>query len=137
MMEYIFFDDRLRAKFLVFLAGLGVEYREVRDEMGMIVAISEDLGDEPTAAVEECYEELMQEQAQLLEETDDRLEKNAAGVSVTLSDGRPCMVRIDPDLMARILGCITVEELHDLVISVARSIENPDNEPLCHTPANR
>jgi hypothetical protein len=137
MMEYIFFDDRLRAKFVEFLSGLGLEYRETADEMGMVVQVSEDLEDGTTDAIEKRYEELMQEQAEFLEETDERLEKNAAGVSITLSDGRPCMVRIAPDMMARLLGCLSVEELHELVIGIARSVENPDNSPLCHTLSDR
>lgn len=137
MMQYIFFDDRLRARFVEYLAGRDVECREVADEMGMVVEVSEDLEDEITDAIEDCYEQLMQEQAELLEETDERLEKNAAGVSITLSDGRPCTVRIAPELMARLLGFLSVEELHELVASIARSVENPDDSPLCHTPPTR
>ena len=136
MMEYIFFDQRLCARFMDYLARLKVPYQETTDELGMVVEVPEDLDDDMTDKIEEFYEQLMQEQAQLLEEGENRLEKNAAGISITLSDGRPCMVRIEPDMMARLLGCFSVEELHELITSVARSVENPDNSPICHTPNN-
>jgi hypothetical protein len=41
-------------------------------------------------------------------------------------------VRLDPDLVGRILGCISMEELRDMVQEVARWVELKDNSPLCH-----
>src|SRR5690606_17315937 len=113
----------------------GVTYTEDPDPLGSgVVSIPEDLDEDRYEAIDRYYDELSQMQAQLLEETEDRLEKNVAGVRVPLSDGRPCMVRLDPDLVNRLLAVMSLDELHELVTTVARCGESPDDRPLCHTP---
>ncbi len=131
MLEYMFFDERVRERFGEFLKSKGVEYC-FSDENGLVVMVPEDLPEELDEAIDKQYEKLLQETAELLE--DEVIEHSAAGVRVQLSDGTPCQVRIDPDLFARMLGCITLEELRDLVQDIALGVENPDDRPICHTP---
>ncbi len=132
MLNYIFFDASLRDRFADFVRERSAEV-VISDEDGFVASISEDLDDDLSAEIDHCYEKLLQENAAMLEGTDAALEKNVAGVQVTLDDGSPCMIRLNPDLLARMLGCISLEELHDLVQSVASAVQNPDNRPLCHT----
>ncbi len=132
MLEYVFFDEAIRAKFVEFLRERGVEV-ECGDEAGCIAAIPEDLDDELADEIDACYEVLLQETAELLEQGEDAMEKNVAGVTFQLSDGTPCTVRLDPELVARILNCVTMEEFRDMVQLIASGVENPDNRPLCHT----
>lgn len=132
MLEYVFFDEGIRAKFVEFLRERGVEV-ECGDEDGCIAAVPEDLDDELADEIDACYEMLLQETAELMEQGEDAMEKNVAGVTFQLSDGTPCTVRLDPDLVARILNCISMEELRDMVQLIASGVENPDNRPLCHT----
>lgn len=135
MIDYIFFDEGLRTRFVEFVRQRGVAYTEEPDPLGSgVVSIPEDLDEDLYEAIDRYYEELSQMQAELLEETEDRLEKNVAGVRVALSDGRPCMVRLDPDLVSRLLTVLSLDELHELVTVIARCGENPDDRPLCHTP---
>jgi len=133
MLEYVFFDESIRQKFADFLAENKVEYR-LNDEDGACLAeVPEDLADELGDAIDECYEKLLQETAELMEGTEDGLEKNVMGVQVALSNGTPCTIRLDPDLVARVLNCISMEELRDMAQTIAEGVENPDNRPLCHT----
>lgn len=133
MLEYVFFDEAIRQKFADFLAEKKVEYR-LNDEDGACLAeVPEDLDDELADAIDHCYEVLLQETAELIESTDDALEKNVMGVQVALSNGTPCTIRLDPDLVARVLNCISMEELRDMAQTIAEGVENPDNRPLCHT----
>jgi hypothetical protein len=67
-----------------------------------------------------------------MEQGEDALEKNVAAVQVQLADGEPCTIRLDPELVGRVLGCISMEELRDMVQDVARWVEFKDNSPLCH-----
>ncbi len=131
MLEYVFFDEGIREKFAEFVRGHGLECR-FSDEDGLIALIPEDMDDEVSDAIDQCYELLLQETAELLEE--ETVEKSAAGVMVQLSDGTPCQVRLDPNLMARLLGCLSLEELRDFVQEVALAVENPDAGPICHSP---
>lgn len=135
MIDYIFFDEGLRTRFVEYIRQRGVTCTEEPDPLGSgVVSIPEDLDEELFESIDRYYEDLSRMQAELLEETEDRLERNVAGVRVTLSDGRPCMVRLDPDLVSRLLTVLSLDELHELVTTIARCGENPDDRPLCHTP---
>lgn len=132
---YIFFDEDLRTRFVEYVQMRGVAHSEEPDPMGAsVVSIPEDIDDDLYEAIETYYEELSALQEKLLEDTSDRLETNRAGVRVTLSDGRPCMVRLDPELVSRLLKVLSLEELQELATTIARAAENPDDAPVCCPP---
>lgn len=131
MFEYIFFDLNLRDRFIAALAKLEVDAQIDPDE-ALNVLVPESISDEQAEQVDELYEVTLQDNADLLEQTEDAMEKNVAGVLVTLSDGRQSNIRFDPDLLARLLGCISMEELRDMVQNIALYVEQPDESPLCH-----
>lgn len=130
MLEYVFFEKSIRDKFVSFLADSSVEHRIAED--GLTVEVSEEIDETVGSAIDQQYEALLQETMELMEQGDDALEKNVAGVQVQLSDGAICTVRLDPDLVGRILSCISMEELRDMVQEVAHWVELKDNSPLCH-----
>ncbi len=97
------------------------------------MAIPDDIDETLAEEIDELYDRLLQRQADLLEESEDRLEKNVTGVNLVLKDGTPCVIRLDPDLVGRMLTVMDLEELGQLVNTIADQVENPDNRPLCHT----
>lgn len=129
MLEYVFFDEGIRDKFMEQLRQKGVVVS--CDEL--IVEVPEDLDGTLADEVDHLYEMLLQETAELMEEGDDALEKNVMGVHVALEDGTACTIRLDPELVARVLNCISMEELRDMAQAIAEGVQNPDNRPLCHT----
>ncbi len=131
MLEYVFFKETIRDKFISFLVERKAEY-QITEGDGLLVGVSEEIDDELWDAIDLHYETLLQETAELMEQGEDALEKNVAGVQVQLANGEPCTVRLDPDLVARVLGCISMEELRDMVQDVAHWVELKDNSPLCH-----
>lgn len=131
-MEYIFFDDGLSKRFVAFARDLGVACREKPDNMGIVIEVPDETDDATAEALEDKYDELMEMQAEITDESEPD-QHHAAGVSITLADGRPCMIRIEPDIMARLMASFSVEEIHELATRIARSVENPDNRPICHT----
>ena len=132
MMEYIFFNAELAQRFAEFARLIGTGCEERNDNMGLVVAVPEDLDDALSERLETYYAHLLDEQAELVEESEADL-KHAAAISITLSDGRPCAIRIEPAMMNRLMGCLSIDEIHQLATTIARSVENPDNRPLCHT----
>jgi hypothetical protein len=132
MMEYIFFNDSISQRFAEFVQVLGIPCQEKRDKMGLIVAVPEDLDDLVSNRLETYYAMLMDDQADLVEENEPDL-KHVAGISITLADGRPCTIRIEPAMMGRLMDCLSIAEIHQLATAIARSVENPDDNPLCHT----
>ena len=132
MLEYVFFEESIRDKFVDFLTRQQVEHQLNSNDELLQVDVTEGLDDELGDAIDECYEELLQETAELLEQGEDALQTNVAGVQVQLADGEICTVRLNPELVGRILGCISMEELRDMVQDVAHWVELKDNSPLCH-----
>jgi len=131
MDEYIFFDTSLRDKFVRQAQELGVEYRLQDDDLGIVVAVPEDLPEATTDALEACYEQLMEEQSQLVDQSEGGLKKHLAGVRLDLPDGRSCMVKLEPDMANRLLSCFSLDEVQALFAAVARGIEAPGDEHLC------
>lgn len=129
MLEYIFFHESLRDRFVDFLRAQGVE-AELSEADGLMVAVPDDLDDELSERIENEYELLLQEHTEVM---DGILEKDVAGVRVVLANGMPATIRLDPDLLARLLQSISMEELRDMVQAIAEQVEHPDDRPLCHT----
>ncbi|MFA7556507.1 MAG: hypothetical protein WCZ20_01750 [Hydrogenophaga sp.] len=129
MLEYIFFHESLRDRFVQFLQGHGV-HMALSETEGLVVAIPDDLDDALSEAIEQEYDLLLQAHPDVM---DGILEKDVAGVRVVLGNGCPATIRFDPDLLARVLQSISMEELRDLVQTIAEQVEHPDDRPLCHT----
>lgn len=131
MLEYIFFDEGLRRRFVEFARSRGASCQESGDGMGLVAAVAEDLTEEADAALEQFYDQLQEEQAALTDRSEGGLKKHGAGVEVTLGDGRPCLVRLSPEMANRLLACFSPQELHELVSAIARSVETPSAGPVC------
>lgn len=132
MMEYIFFNAEIAERFTEFARLIGAGGEERSDSMGLVVAVPEDLDDELGNRLDTYYAHLLDEQAEMVEQSEPDL-KHAAAINITLADGRPCAIRIEPALMNRLMGCLSIDEIHQLATTIARSVENPDNRPLCQT----
>lgn len=130
MMEYIFFNDSISRRFAEFVQVLGIPCQERRDKMGLIIAVPEDLDDLIANRLETYYAMLLDDQAELVEESEPDL-KHTTAISITLADGRPCAIRIEPAMMNRLMGCLSLDEIHQLATAIARCVESPDNRPLC------
>lgn len=130
MMEYIFFEADLRDRFAEHARGLGVEYTMQDDNMGMVVAVPDDLPDAMMDALENHYELLQDEQSDLMSQTEGGF-KNLAGFSVVLPDGSMSMVPLQPDIANRLLSNFTIDEIQALFSAVARCALDPEEKHLC------
>jgi len=131
MYEYVFFDDGIRDSFIVDLKIRGAEY-QLLDDDGLLVGVSEEISDDDSDAIDELYDQLLQQSGELMEQGEDALELNVAAVQVELADGSACTIRLDPDFVARLLTAINMEELRDLCQTISEGVERRDNSPLCH-----
>jgi hypothetical protein len=131
MLDYIFFHQQSLDQFVDYLEQRNIPHEARDDEMGLVVAIPDDLSDEITDPLDDYYERLLDEAENKLSDTGETAEKHTAGLNITLSDGSTTSVEVSPELLNRILGAITVEELNGLVNAIVGSVENPDNRPLC------
>ncbi len=130
MNEYIFFDTSLRDMFVTRARSLGVECDLRDDSMGLIAAVPEDIAENLADELEACYEELEEEQADLLALTEGGLKK-LAGFQLVLPDGQTSTVALEPDMAKRLLACFNIDEIQVLFDTVARSALDPKIRPLC------
>jgi hypothetical protein len=131
-MEYIFFNAELAERFAEFARLIGTRCEERSDKLGLVVAVPEDLDAELGNRLDTYYAHLLDEQADMAEETEPGLKHNTS-INITLANGQPCLIRIEPAMMNRLMSCLSIDEIHELVTSIARSVENPDDCPLCQT----
>jgi len=139
MMDYIFFDENLRDRFVKHANDLGVVCDSRDDNMGLVVAVPEDLSDALMDDIENYYDELEQEQSRLMSEAEGGL-KMLAGFKLVLPDGETCMVPLQPDMANRLFSCFSLEEIQELFSTVARSALDPRESHLCEilrTDANK
>jgi len=129
-MDYIFFDANLRDRFVKHTNDLGVACDSRDDNMGLVVAVPEDLSDDLMDAIENHYDELEKEQSRLMSEAEGGL-KMLAGLNFVLPDGETCMVPLQPDMAKRLLSCFSLEEIQALFSTVARSALDPKEGHLC------
>jgi len=134
MLEYIFFDAELLGKFVNHARELGVECEKSDDSMGLMAVVPDNLPEHQAHSLEQFYDQLLEEQSALVEQAEGGVIKHAAGIRVTLSDGRPCMIRLEPEMANRLLASFSLDEVQALVNAIARSVESPSDGPLCHTP---
>ncbi|RLJ63705.1 hypothetical protein [Sulfurisoma sediminicola] len=136
-MDYVFFSERLRDDFLARAAELGVSCALATDPAAddevpaLLVTIADDVAEEALDVLEARYDELMEEQSGEAAEEAGWLDNRVAGVSVALDDGSVRTIRLEPGLANRLLQAFSVEEIHDLVTAVARSLAGPEEPRLC------
>ena len=130
--EYIFFDRSLCDRFVRFVAGCGIASEVRPDEMdAFVVDLPDGLAEDLEESVEAEYEALMDEQRGLVEAGEGDEARDLMGITVTLPDGRPCVVRLPAAYARRLFKHFSVEEIHALVSAVARDVADPNTAPLC------
>ncbi len=129
MFEYIFFDAALRDKFVNYAEQRSVPCSASEDEMGMIVAIPEDLPDELADAMEHYYDTLEAEQAELSQANGDL--KRLAGFRFNLPDGQSRLLPVNTELANRLMAAFSLAEIQELFEAVAHCTLHPNEDRLC------
>jgi hypothetical protein len=130
MFEYIFLHKALSEKFTGRLDSLSVPFESRDDELGIVVSIPEDLDEALVERVDELYETFFDESEDLLR-GEGQEEKHVAAIDIRLSDGSVTQASIRPELMNKVLGALSFDELNEFVDAIRDSIENPDERPFC------
>lgn len=132
--DYIFFNEHLRDKFVRFASSKGIAGKARKDEMdGFVIALPDDLDAAVAEAIDAEYELLMEQQDTQAAAEEGWLTSDAMGVEIRLADGKPCVVRIPAAFIRRLSENFSPEELHALVSAIAQGVENPVDGPICKT----
>jgi len=135
MLEYLFFNQIIADKFTAFLQSKKLTWELSKDPMleSIVVKTPEDIEDELWDELDDFHESLGAEDQKLLEENleDTEEETNAAGIYIQLANGNQTVAQINPDIMNRMLGVISMDEFNEFVETIVSSVENPDDSPIC------
>ena len=133
--EYIFFDARLRDRFVNYVTARDIPSELHADSIeGFVVALADDLADEVEDAIENEYATLMEEQRDLVESAEGENARALMAVAIMLPDGQPGVVRIPARYARRLFAHFSTAEVQELVAVIAQGLANPVAEPLCRKP---
>lgn len=130
-LEYLFFTPSVAAKFSQSLAKYGVAYQQERElvQGAIVLKIAEGVDDTLWDQLDELYDVLSDEDQALLEAGIE--EKSTAGIYLRLAGGKQTVAQVDPDVMNRVLTVISMDEFNAFVETIVRSVETPDDSPIC------
>lgn len=131
MLEYIFFDERPWRSFLAYLENMQLSPKSTVVEESWLVALPEEIDDVQFDRIEAFYDQMLDYNEELVTSAEDDAAVHAAGINITLSDGRVVQASIDPHLMRRLLEAVTPEELGGFVDRVVSAVESPPDLSLC------
>ncbi len=134
VLEYLFFTQTIADKFITALNEHGLHFeREIESVQGAIVLkIAEGVDDDLWDKLDDLYDTLSDEDQALVEAgIEDEDSKSAAGIYLQLAGGHQTVAQVDPDVMGRMLRVITTDELNTFVDTIVRSVETPDDSPIC------
>lgn len=135
MLEYLFFNQKIADKFISFLTDKGLEWSQHNDPMldSIVIKTSEEIEDALWDELDDYHEELAPEDQKLLEDAlvDSETETNAAGIYIQLAGGGQTVAQINPEVMNRMLGVISMDEFNDFIETIVSSVESPDDSPIC------
>ena len=131
MIEYIFVNEKFRQLFGDFLNARKINFTTGVDpiEDTPILSIEEPEDDELWDLIEEKYDELSVADQAETEKASTGV--SGAGIYIELANGVRTLATVNPDTMNRILAAISMDEFNDLVEVIVRSVEKPDDSPIC------
>ncbi len=134
VLEYLFFTESVANKFIKELQARELEFdKEIESvQGGIVLKVSEGVDDDLWDELDDLYDELsIEDQASLEEGLEDEGSKSAAGIYLQLAGGKQTLAQVNPDVMNRILSVISMDELNQFVDVIVRSVEEPDDSPIC------
>ena len=131
--EYVFFNEALCSRFLASLTEQGQESQQKRDGDNISVFVDEDIDDEMMDRLEALYDDLMDEQRTIQIASDMQQDDAIHRVGVQYSDanGEVAQVHLDPELVSRLMREIAIDELQELVQSIASQALAGGSSRLC------
>ncbi len=135
MLEYLFFNQEIADKFIVYLKDKDLEWTQKNDPMlgSIVVETPEDIDDSLWDELDDYHEALGDDDQKLLEDelASSETETNAAGIYIQLANGEQTVAQINPEVMNRMLSVISMDEFNGFIETIVSSVESPDDAPIC------
>jgi len=135
-LEYLFYSSSMYEKFIQTLNEKSIPWKNAEETIhnSFLIQISEQDIEPYWDEVDDHYDELALEDQKLVESgADCAKDINAAGIHIQLSDNSNTIAQVNPDVINRILDVITADEFSEFIDKIVKSVEHPDDTPLCKT----
>lgn len=134
VIEYLFFNASIAKPFKKVLVKHNLAYKEINEPVqnAIVLQISDKIEEDIWDELDELYDELSDQDRILLEEgVEDKNTRSTAGIYLQLMGGKQTLAQVEPTLVNKILTVLTLEELNRFVDSIVKSVEQPDDSPIC------
>ncbi len=133
MLEFIFFHHDVCKLFTEFVAKRHVVFSIDEDGDTITVSIAEDEDDDLIEQIENEYDRLLGIGRERTDSDEGESSQNyqKASLLITLRNGEKSYAHVDTDLLNRILGGISTEELNGFIEAIVAAVENPEERSYC------
>lgn len=133
MLEYLFFNDSVAEQFREYLRAHGITFSDSEEPIqnALIVELEEPDDDELWDELDALYDQLSVQDQALMEAGEEGDSANRAGIYLQLENGQQTVAKVDPEILNRILTVVNMEELNVFLDTVVKSVEHPDDSPIC------
>lgn len=131
ILEYIFFSKKTCQLFEKSVTSSDLMPIIDCADGGFTVRLPEDLAENLLQKIEDYYDELMDMDRTLAEQESSAQDIHAAGINIQLKDGRYVYASVSPELLNKVMQCISKDELNTLVCAITEAVEDPDESSLC------
>jgi hypothetical protein len=130
ILEYLFFNRDFANQFTQAVDAKKIAWKEAVESVhqSILIQISEDDIGEYWDEIDDLYDEItIADQAQFELDPD----VSTAGVYIQLKQGKQTIAHVNPDVLGRILAVISNDEFSEFIDIIAKSVETPDDAPIC------
>ncbi len=134
MLEYLFFNYVFSEKFKHLLKDKSLDFSQATESVqgSILITTSEDIDDDLWDEIDEAYDDLSDQDQQMLQSRlDDDSKVNTAGIYIQLKDDQQTVATIDPNVMNRMLERISMDEFNTFIEAIVSAVEVPDATPFC------
>lgn len=133
MLEFIFFHHNICKLFTEFIAERRIAFSIDDDGETITVSISENEDDDLVEQIEAEYDRLLDLSREQTDQDEGEHDQNyqTASLLISLKNGDRSYAHVDTDLVNRILGSISTDELNQFIASIVDAVENPDERSYC------
>jgi len=133
-LEYLFYSSTIFDRFVDELNEKKIPWKKTQDVINQssIVLITEDDIEEYWDEIDDLYDELSIEDQRLEESGANNPDDiSTAGIHIQLKNNIQTIAQVKPDMLNRILDVLSPDEFAEFVDIIVKSVETPDDTPIC------
>jgi len=138
LLEYVFFTKQMNDQFTAALDEKNIPYVASTEKVNdsILIQVSEQDIEPYWDDIDDLYDELAEQDQKLHEAEDETANYDSAGIHIELSNNIHTIAQVNPDVLNRILTVVSADEFSEFIDVIAKSIEKPDDTPICISAPN-